>query len=96
MCCQTADDETLEHEIDAFDCETCPIQQRLTALDVDNRRAWELAHLLWTRLIWDMQGAMPALLRLTPDLDEDGFADLLRRLAIIYDVLVPPPPVRDA
>lgn len=33
---------------------------------------------------------MPALDRLTPDLDDVEYADLLRRLTVIYDVLAPP------
>ncbi|MGE3521168.1 MAG: hypothetical protein AB7J63_19670, partial [Vicinamibacterales bacterium] len=63
----------------------------LDTLDADNARAWELAHLLWSRFLSDAHGVTPALLRLTTDLDDEAFADLLRRLTLMYDVLVPPP-----
>lgn len=64
---------------------------RLEGMDSDNRRAWELAHLLGTRLLNDTHAAGVALGRLTTDLDEVEFADLLRRMNLIYDVLAPPP-----
>lgn len=94
-CCQFADDELLETESELFDCETCPVEAHLSIMDADNRRAWQLAHLLLTRFIADTHSFGPALARLTADLDEDDFADLLRRMTIIYDVLVPAPQRRE-
>ena len=89
-CCQFADDEALEHEGDCFDCEHCPVTAHMAGMDADNRRAWDLAHLVLTRFAHDSQGVAAFVLRLTPDLEEADFADLLRRLTLIYDVLAPP------
>ena len=89
-CCQFADDEALEHESENFDCESCPVTAHLAGMDVDNRRAWDLSHLVLTRFAHDSHGVAAFVVRLTPDLDEDDFADLLRRMTLIYDVLAPP------
>ena len=63
----------------------------LAGLDSDNAKAWNLTHQMCTRFLSDSQAIGPVLVRLTSDLDEDEFADLLRRISLIYDVLVPPP-----
>lgn len=89
-CCQFADDEALTNEAELFDCETCAISRHLDVLDVDNRRAWDLAQVLFVRLIADTHALGPVLLRLTPDLDPEDFEQLMRRLTLMYDVLVPP------
>lgn len=93
-CCQFADDEALQFEAETFDCGTCQVLEQLDGLDVDNRRAWDLAHLLVSRLVFDTGSFGPLLQRLTPDLDEDAFGDLVRRITLIYDVLAPPPSPR--
>lgn len=91
MCCQFSDDELLTSEPELFDCGSCAISCHLSELDADNAKAWHLTKLLLTRFVADTQGLGPWLVRLTPDLDEVGFEDLLRRLSLIYDVLVPAP-----
>lgn len=88
-CCQFADQEALEHESDAFDCATCQVMAQLDGLDADNRRAWDLSHVVLTRFAGDARGVGLWVDRLTADLDEDDFADMLRRLSTIYDALVP-------
>lgn len=90
-CCQFADDEALEHEAELFECETCPVAAHLDGMDLENRRAWDLTHLLCSRLMADTHGAGPLLVALTSDLDPEERADLLRRMTLIYDTLVPPP-----
>lgn len=91
MCCAFADDEALEHEAESFDCGSCPVQAHLAGLDVDNQHAWDLAHTLLTRMVGDTHSFGPLLVRLTGEMDEEVFADLVQRLTLIYDVLVPAP-----
>lgn len=91
LCCRFADDDTLNEEPDLFDCETCAVEAQLAGMDADNKRAWDLAHLLLSRFMHDTQSMGAVLTRLSADLDDEDFADLVRRLSMIYDVLMPAP-----
>jgi len=91
VCCQFADEETLATEAETFDCETCAVSRHVDGLDMDNRRAWDLAQGLFVRLIAETDSFGPVLARITSDLDVEQFEDTLRRLTLIYDVLAPLP-----
>jgi len=88
-CCQFADQEALEHEAESFDCEHCPVAEHLESLDTDNRRAWDLAHTLGQRFLVDNHALGPVLVSVMDGMDLDDRIDLVRRLNLIYDVLVP-------
>ena len=90
-CCQFADEESLEFEGESFDCETCAVATHLASLDADNRRAWDLSQTLLTRLVADTHAFGPLLVQLAGNVDADEFEALLRRITLIYDVLVPAP-----
>lgn len=89
VCCQFAEPEELEHEAESFDCENCPVAAHLDTLDADNRKAWEMAHVLCRRFLQEHHALGPVLVNFMHDLDEDDRLDLIRRLNLIYDVLVP-------
>lgn len=59
-------------------------------LDGYNTRAWRVFTTLTTRFNVDTQSVPLVLQRLTADDDAEEFADLMSRLAIIYDVRCPP------
>jgi hypothetical protein len=58
-------------------------------LDSDNRHAWDLSQAVLTRLVADTEAFGPVIARLGADLTDEEFLDRLRRLNVIYDVLVP-------
>lgn len=93
-CCLFATDEEIEQE-DVFDCDTCPIRQALEGLWPENERAWRLFNQLATRLVADLGIGAEAFRILAADIPADDMPDLLTRLAVIYDVVYPPPKVPD-
>jgi hypothetical protein len=74
-----------------FQCDTCPVADHLELLDSDNKRAWDTTTLVASRFLAEGQAAGPVLVRLLNDLDEDDFADMLRRITVIYDTIAPRP-----
>lgn len=90
LCCQTATDDLLRTEPEAFDCATCERRQRIEALDEENREAW----LLWTRLgsrfIKDYGLGAWACERAFAGMDPDDVDDRLARLSVIYNTVQPP------
>ncbi len=85
-----ATDEELETDGEQYDCETCPVADHLQGLWPENAEAWRIYRLLASRFLVDLHAGGAALTKLTADLDEEPFEDLMQRLAIIYDVLCPP------
>jgi hypothetical protein len=86
-------DESLLSGEDAqnFDCQTCPLAERLEALDAENAEAWRIFGRIYSRLALDMPGFVePFLARVLADYDTDDALDLSERLGVIYDVLNPP------
>jgi len=72
-----------------FNCDTCPVQAAIEGLDGENLRAWRLMRTLATRFNVETQALPMVLMRLTGGDDAEEFADLMSRLAIIYDVQCP-------
>jgi hypothetical protein len=83
----------LETDTDQFDCDTCPVREAQDRLRPENIEAWELFQVLMNRWVWDAQATGPYFLALTEDRPEDR-RDLMERCALIYEILLPPPPQR--
>ncbi len=91
-CCLFADDDTLETDAAEFDCQSCVVADALDGLWPENRHAWTLSRHLITRFAFDSR-AVPWLLdRITAGQELDDVFDLLERLSIIYNELIPLPP----
>ena len=90
MCCQFADDELLGQP-ELFDCATCPVAEHCDALDPENRAAWSLYQQMAKRFVVDVGIGAEVFRRLTEAEDAETVCDRVQRLAIIYDVLSPPP-----
>lgn len=91
-CCQFVDQDVLDTDPTEFDCDTCPVRERQADLWPENVAAWRLYHQLITRFLVDGQMLGTVFDRLTRELDVESFSDTLDRLAVMYDVLQPPPP----
>jgi hypothetical protein len=64
----------------------------LEGLWPENAEAWRIFHQVVSRFTHDLQAGGEALRRLTAGVtDVDDYEDLLARLALIYDLLYPPP-----
>lgn len=92
-CCLTADDDLIESEPAVFDCETCDLGCGLHDLDDANKEAWMLFQQMLSRLTMEHPGLAAAVLsRVIERYSADDALDLLQRLSIIYDVLIPVAP----
>ncbi len=92
-CCQFASDEELSGDGEQYDCQTCVVAARVEELDSENSEAWRLFGRLVSRLTMDVPGLVtPILERIVSDLDRDDALDLLQRLSVIYDTVIPPKP----
>lgn len=85
------DEETVDGDPAAFDCDTCDVADALAGLDGQNREAWRLYRQVVTRLGGDLHAGGLVLDRLTRDMDPDDFADLWQRLTVLYNAINPPP-----
>jgi hypothetical protein len=78
-------------EPDAYNCDTCPVRAKQDALDDDNRQAVAIWAKVGKRLVLEHGLAGWLLTPLTRGWTDDAKADLVERLAVIYDALLPPP-----
>jgi hypothetical protein len=90
-CCQVASDDEIETDPAVFDCDTCPVAQALGDLWPENAQAWDLFKRLATRFVVDAGLAASVFQRLTEDLDVDEMQELVERLTVIYDLVMPAP-----
>jgi hypothetical protein len=88
-CCLFANDEEIESDVDAYDCQSCTVAEALDDLWPENRAAWVFFRKLVTRFTVDMGCVGIALDRLTREMEPEEFADVLNRLSVIYDELYP-------
>ncbi len=72
-----------------FNCDTCPARIAIEGLDGDNLRAWNLFRTVVTRFNVDTQAVPAVLMRMTAEDDAEEFAELMSRLALLYDVHCP-------
>jgi hypothetical protein len=86
-------DADAQGDAEAFDCDACPVAEQLGALaeDPENQRAWAIYHRVATRFNADTHAGGVVLAGLTAGWDREDFQDVVERLAVIYDVLSPPP-----
>ena len=89
VCCQFADDETLR-DADAFDCRRCEFRQRREALSPENARAWTVWTQVASRFAVEFGIGGLWIERATAGWPDEDVADLLARLAVLYDTLHPP------
>jgi tetrahydromethanopterin S-methyltransferase subunit C len=69
------------------------VAERIEDLDPDNREAWQLFGRIVSRLTMDVPGLVtPIMDRMVADLASDDALDLLQRLSVIYDTVIPPKP----
>jgi hypothetical protein len=82
-----------QEDEDLYDCQTCPVAAHLAELatDPDNAAAWDLFHQVVTRFTGDTFMTGIVFQRLTRRLDDDTYADVLKRCEILYDALCPAP-----
>lgn len=92
LCCETATQDLLDTEPDAFDCSKCERRIKRDALDDDNLHAWRLWLTVGTRFVKDFGAAPQVLARVMEGMDADDVDELLARLSVIYDTLCPVQP----
>lgn len=91
-CCQFQDEATIEGDPDQFDCENCPVAERVAELDSENREAWGCFQSVTCRLTMECPGlVVPVFSKLVEDKSPVDAADLLERMGKIYDTVCPPP-----
>lgn len=79
------------YEADTFDCGTCLVAQHIADLWPENAEAWRLFHRLGSRFVADTRIAAFVLDRLTADWSDTEVEDVIERLSLLYDVMVPRP-----
>ena len=90
-CCLLVDESTADEDAEMFDCEACPLAEQLAGLDPINTRVWGIYRQLVTRLAGDLYAGGTVLERLTREMSPDDFAEIWRRLVMLYDTIQPPP-----
>lgn len=90
-CCEHVDDEDLRREPELYDCDTCLVRIAVEELAPENGEAWNMFHHLAQRFLVDTHLTAKAFEALTADWDAERILDLLERLGIIYDIVMPPP-----
>lgn len=88
-CCRFASEEELESDPEQYDCETCAVQASLLALRTENREAWRIYEQLISRFTFDTHSVGVLLERVLRDREAEEAVDLVARLALIYDEVVP-------
>lgn len=90
-CCMRATDAEIHEDPGAYNCDVCPLASALVDLRMypENERAWYVYQQLASRFSVDTHTCAVVLERLTKDDEPDEFADLMQRLAVLYDVLQP-------
>lgn len=81
----------LESDPGAYDCDTCQVRTALDALSEENAEAWTLFHRLASRFLVDTHLVAEAFRLLTIDWASSDVLDLIERLNVLYDILLPPP-----
>ena len=78
-------------EPELYNCETCEVGAQLDGLWPENADAWDLFHGAVTRFGVDTHTVSLSLRSALDGDDPSLVADSLRRCALIYDALYPPP-----
>lgn len=83
-------------DVALLDCSTCEWATRTARLEEENRRAWVVFHQCASRFCVDTQTAGLVLSRLTAQDTDETFDDLIARMGVLYDVLVPRPKQKES
>jgi len=74
-----------------FDCAACPVALAQADLWPENAEAWDLFEAIASRAAVDLQMGGTVLAHALADRDTDDGLILVRRLAVLYDRICPPP-----
>jgi len=88
-CCQTVSPDVLETDAQEFNCDTCVVRQRFDGLDPENAEAWGAFQTCATRFCVESRSTGAVLTRIGESLETEAFADLVARISLIYDGVVP-------
>jgi hypothetical protein len=90
-CCQFADEESLEHDAEVYNCDTCPVLEERSKLSAGNLRALQTYQLLARRVVVDfrLEGLVFDGLRLRLTADETR--RLVEQLDLIHAERCPTP-----
>ncbi len=91
MCCEEADEEQLRYEADLFDCERCPVARARDEVWPENLDAWRIFQRMAARVVVETQIGPEVFRRLTEDRTPGEIEDVIDRLAVIHQWLVPAP-----
>lgn len=91
MCCEAADEEQLRYEPELFNCTTCPVAAARASVWPENLDAWHVFQRLAARVVVETHVGAEVFRRLTEERGPDDVDDLVERLSVIYEWLVPPP-----
>ena len=80
----------LKDDPDLFDCATCPVREAWEGLDDANREAWAMFQRLMSRFVVDLGAGSAVFARMTADVPDEAYADLVARLTVLYDIVCPP------
>lgn len=72
-----------------FDCQKCPVADALEGLEDDNAEAWRMFQRLAGRFVVEMHLSPEVFRCYTAERSERELDDLLDRLELIYDVVMP-------
>jgi hypothetical protein len=76
-----------------YDCQTCVVWERVEGLDPENREAWQLFGSIVSRLTLEIPGVVgPMFAKVIRDLNSEDAIELVQRLSVIYDTVIPPKP----
>lgn len=89
VCCESADDEQLEHEAELFDCASCPVAHALERAWPENLQAWRIFNKVAGRLVVEAHLGQEVFRRLTEDLDAETVSDVVERIELIHRIVNP-------
>lgn len=90
-CCLFATDDEIETDAQEFDCQSCAAADALDGLWPENRHAWTLYRRIVSRFTYDTHSIGALIVRAMDGLEPEDAFDLVERLSVIYQELVPPP-----
>ena len=72
-----------------FNCATCPVAAASANIWPENLDAWRIFQRLASRLVVDARLGPEVFRRLTEEYDGDKVEDVLERLGVIHDIVMP-------
>lgn len=72
-----------------FNCDTCEVAQRSSALDDENVRAWDVYHHIANRFVIETRTGSAVFQRLTDGLSTEACVELVGRLNVLWEIFQP-------